>query len=162
MVETHLSVKKLQERFPTSIREVSTFRNEVTIEVAKKDVFQVCQFLFSDPELEYQYLTDLCGLDFYPKTPRFAVVYHLYSFKRNDRLRVKARLEEDESIPSVESIWKVANWFEREAYDLFGISFENHPDLRRLLLWEGYEGHPLRKDYPVEGPDFDKPFRPEV
>jgi len=162
MVETHLSVKKLQEKFPASILEVSTFRDEVTIEVTKKDLFEICQFLYADPELAYQYLTDLCGLDLHPQSPRFAVVYHLYSFKRNDRLRLKARLGENESIPSVESIWKVANWFEREAYDLFGIPFENHPDLRRLLLWEDFEGHPLRKDYPVEGPDFDKPFRPEV
>lgn len=162
MLETHLSVKKLREKFPASIPKVSTFRDEVTIEVAKKDLFEVCRFLYTDPELEYQYLTDLCGLDLHPQAPRFAVVYHLYSFKRNDRLRLKARLEENESIASVESIWKVANWFEREAYDLLGIRFENHPDLRRLLLWEGFEGHPLRKDYPVEGPDFDKPFQPEV
>jgi NADH-quinone oxidoreductase subunit C len=82
--------------------------------------------------------------------------------KSNQRLRVKTRVGEMESVPSVESIWKVANWYEREVYDLFGITFENHPDLRRIMLWDGYEGHPLRKDFPVEGPDFHKPFVPEV
>ncbi len=162
MAEPHLSVQKLKERLPASVLEVSTFRGEVTIEVEKKDLLEICRFLYEDSDLEYHYLTDLCGLDLHPQKPRFAVVYHLYSFKRNDRLRLKVRLGENEPIPSVESIWKVANWFEREAYDLLGIHFENHPDLRRLLLWDGFEGHPLRKDYPVEGPDFDKPFRPEV
>jgi len=77
-------------------------------------------------------------------------------------LRLKVKVGEGESVPSVETIWKAAIWLEREVYDLFGIPFENHPDLRRILLWDGYEGYPLRKDYPVEGPDFDKPFVPEV
>ena len=81
----------------------------------------------------------------------------------NQRLRVKAYLDgEPPRIESVAEIWPVANWYEREAYDLLGISFENHSDLRRIMLWDGYEGHPLRKDFPVEGPDFDKPFVPEV
>jgi NADH-quinone oxidoreductase subunit C len=107
-------------------------------------------------------LADLCGVDYFPQAPRFEVVYLLYSFKNNHRLRVKIKVGEGESVLSVESIWKAADWLEREAYDLFGISFANHPDLRRILLWDGYEGHPLRKDFPVEGPDFDKPFIPEV
>ena len=162
MAEINLTVKKLKEKFPTSILEVTTFRGEVTVTVSKGEIFEICKFLYSDPDLQYQFLTDLCGLDFFPETPRFEVVYLLYSMKNNQRLRVKTRVGEMESIPSVESIWKAANWYEREVYDLFGIPFENHPDLRRILLWDGYEGHPLRKDYPVEGPDFDKPFVPEV
>ena len=162
MAEINFTVKKLKERFVNSNLEVATFRGEVTVTVSKQEIFEICRFLHSDPDLQYHLLTDLCGLDFFPETPRFGVVYHLCSLKGNQRLRVKARVGETESIPSVESIWKVANWYEREAYDLFGIRFENHPDLRRILLWEGYEGHPLRKDYPAEGPDFDKPFVPEV
>lgn len=162
MIETNLAVKRLQEKFPNSILEVSPFRGEVSVTVPKREIFEICKFLHSDPDLQYHLLTDLCGLDFFPQTPRFGIVYLLYSLKNNQRLRVKTRVGELESISSVESIWKVANWYEREAYDLFGITFENHPDLRRIMLWDGYEGHPLRKDFPVEGPDFDKPFVPEV
>jgi len=162
MTEINLTVKKLKEKFLDSILEVTTFRGEVTVTVSKGEIFEICKFLHSDPDLQYNFLTDLCGLDFFPETPRFGIAYLLYSLKNNQRLRLKIRFEEMESIPSVESIWKVANWYEREAYDLFGIRFENHPDLRRILLWDGYEGHPLRKDYPTEGPDFDKSFVPEV
>jgi len=162
MTEINLTVKNLKEKFPNSILEATTFRGEVTVTVSTGEIFEICKFLYSDPDLRYHLLTDLCGLDFFPQTPRFGVVYLLYSVKNNQRLRVKTRVGEMESTPSVESIWKVANWYEREAYDLFGIRFENHPDLRRILLWDGFEGHPLRKDYPAEGPDFDKPFVPEV
>lgn len=162
MVETNTTVRKLSERFPSSVLEVKTFREEVTLTVPREEIFEICKYLYSDYDLQYRFLTDLCGVDFYPRTPRFEVVYLLYSMKNNQRLRVKAQVGEGESVRSVESIWKAANWLEREVFDLFGISFENHPDLRRILLWDGYEGHPLRKDFPVEGPDFDKPFVPEV
>jgi NADH-quinone oxidoreductase subunit C len=162
MTENNLTVRKLKEKFVNSILEVTTFRGEVTVTVPKGEIFEICKFLHSDEDLQYILLTDLCGLDFFPETPRFGVVYLLYSMRSNQRLRVKARVGEKESIPSVESIWKVANWYERETYDLFGIRFENHPGLKRILLWDGFEGHPLRKDYPAEGPDFDKPFVPEV
>ena len=162
MAETILAVEKLKEKFGASIREAKTFRGEVTVTVSGGDIYEICKFLYSDPDLQFQFLTDLCGVDFFPHTPRFEIVYLLYSMKRNVRLRLKVKVAEGESISSVESIWKAANWLEREVFDLFGIPFENHPDLRRILLWDGYEGHPLRKDYPVEGPDFDKPFVPEV
>ncbi len=162
MMEPRPAVKKLKEKFPQSVLDVTSFRDEITITVSKKEILEICRFLHSDPDLQYHLLTDLCGLDFYPETPRFGVVYHLCSLKSNERLRLKARVGEAEPIQSVESVWKVANWYEREVYDLFGVHFENHPDLRRILLWDGYDGHPLRKDYPAEGPDFDKPFVPEV
>ncbi len=162
MVENNLTVKKLREKFPSSILEVISFRGEVTIIVPKEEILSISKFLYTDPDLQYHLLTDLCGLDFFPQTPRFEVVYHLCSLKNNQRVRIRTKVGENESISSVESIWKVANWYEREAYDLFGILFENHPDLRRILLWDGFEGYPLRKDYPTEGPDFDKPFIPEV
>ena len=155
-------VEKLKEKFSASIEEVKTFRDEVTVTVSKRDISAICKFLFSDPELQFRFLTDLCGVDFFPQSPRFEVVYLLCSMKNSQRLRLKVKVGEGESVPSVEAIWKAANWLEREVYDLFGIPFENHPDLRRILLWDGYEGYPLRKDYPVEGPDFDKPFVPEV
>jgi NADH-quinone oxidoreductase subunit C len=162
MAEIESPVEKLKEKFSASIEEVKTFRGEVTITVSKRDISAICKFLFSDPELQFRFLTDLCGVDFFPQSPRFEVVYLLCSMKNSQRLRLKVKVGEGESVPSVETIWKAANWLEREVYDLFGIPFENHPDLRRILLWDGYEGYPLRKDYPVEGPDFDKPFVPEV
>jgi NADH-quinone oxidoreductase subunit C len=162
MTDTQTPVEKMKAKFPASISGVMAFRGEVTVTVAKQDLYEICKFLYSDPDLQYQFLTDLCGVDCLPETPRFEVVYLLYSMKDNQRLRLKAKVAEKESISSVESIWKAANWLEREVYDLFGIPFENHPDLKRILLWDGYEGHPLRKDYPVEGPDFGKPFVPEV
>jgi len=162
MIEIQLSIDRLKEKFAASIIDVRRFRGEVTVTVSKKDIYPICQFLFSDPEVQFQFLTDLCGVDFFPLTPRFEVVYLLYSIKNNLRLRLKAKVAEGESVPSVESIWKSANWLEREVYDLFGIPFANHPDLRRILLWDGYDGYPMRKDYPVEGPDFGKPFVPEV
>jgi NADH-quinone oxidoreductase subunit C len=162
MAEINMAVRKLQEKFPASILEVKTFREEVNVTVQKENIFEICKFLYSETDLQYQMLVDLCGVDFFPESPRFEVVYLLYSMKNKERLRLKAKVGENESILSVESIWKAANWLEREVYDLFGIHFVNHPDLRRILLWDGYEGHPLRKDFPVEGPDFDKPFVPEV
>jgi NADH-quinone oxidoreductase subunit C len=162
MAETHPAVKKLSEKFPSSMLEITSFRGEVNVTVPKNDLYEICRFLYADPDLQYHMLTDLCGVDYFPHTPRFEVVYLLHSFKLKGRLRLKIKVGEGESVTSVESIWKAANWLEREVYDLFGIPFENHPDLRRILLWDGYEGHPLRKDFPVEGPDFDKPFVPEV
>jgi NADH-quinone oxidoreductase subunit C len=162
MAQNNLTINKLKEKFPNFILGATTFRGEFTVTVPKEEILQICKFLHSDPDLQYHLLTDLCGLDLFPQIPRFEVVYHLCSIKNRQRLRLRAKVGEDESISSVESIWKVANWYEREVYDLFGISIENHSDLRRILLWDGFEGHPLRKDYPTEGPDFDKPFVPEV
>jgi NADH-quinone oxidoreductase subunit C len=162
MADIHPALKKLQEKFPGSLFEVKMFREETTVTVPKKEIVEICKLLYADPDLQYQFLTDLCGLDFFPERPRFEVVYLLTSLKTNQRLRLKVKVGEGESVSSVESVWKAANWLEREVYDLFGIPFEKHPDLRRILLWDGFEGHPLRKDFPVEGPDFDKPFVPEV
>ncbi len=162
MAEIKSSVEELKGKFGASIQEVRTFRDEVTVTVSKETLYEICRFLYTDPGLQFQFLTDLCGIDTLSETPRFEVVYLLYSMKNNERLRLKTKVHEGESVSSVESIWKAANWLEREVYDLFGIRFDNHPDLRRILLWDGFEGYPLRKDYPVEGPDFDKPFVPEV
>ena len=115
MTDRNITAKKLKEKFSASILGVKTLRDEVTVTVEKKDIFQICKFLHFDPDLQYHMLTDLCGVDLFPETPRFEVVYHLNSIKNNQRLRLKAKVGEKESISSVESIWKVANWYEREA-----------------------------------------------
>jgi NADH-quinone oxidoreductase subunit C len=135
MTETNLALKKLKEKFPNSTFEAKTFRNEVTVWVPKKDILEVCRFLHSDPDLQYHLLTDLCGVDLLPQTPRFEVVYLLCSMKNKERLRLKAKVENTNRFRAWESVWKVANWYEREAYDLLGIPFENHSDLRRIMMW---------------------------
>ncbi len=146
---------RLKQQFPQSVLDVATFRGEVTLEVRPEDIVEVCRFLRDDPELSFDYLTDLCGVDYYPREPRFQVVYHLCSLKTRLRLRLKVSLPGDSGrsprASSVFSVWKAADWLEREAFDMYGIIFEGHPDLRRILLTPEWEGHPLRKDYPLRG-----------
>lgn len=162
MVEANAFIDRVKGKFGASILRAETFRGETTLVVEKDRLVEVLEFLKHDQDLSYDYLTDICGVDYTPRKPRFEVVYHLCSTKYDRRLRVKVPLEEDDSVRSIESIWKAANWYERETYDMLGIRFENHPDLRRILTWEGFEGHPLRRDFPVKGKDFDKPFVPEL
>ena len=145
-------VSKLKARFPESILDVSSFRGEIMLLLRAGDILPVCRFLHDDPDLSFDYLTDLCGVDHYPQEPRFQVVYHLCAMKSRGRLRLKVSLPDGEPrIASVVSVWKAANWLEREAFDMFGITFMDHPDLRRILLTPDWEGHPLRKDYPLRG-----------
>jgi NADH/F420H2 dehydrogenase subunit C len=145
-------VSKVKLNFPLSILDVSTFRGEITLHLRAEDILPICRFLHDDPELSFDYLTDLCGVDDYPHEPRFQVVYHLCAMKTRRRLRLKVFLPEGvPRISSVVSVWKGADWLEREAFDMFGITFLGHPDLRRILLTPDWEGHPLRKDYPLRG-----------
>ncbi len=159
MAEREL-IKKVRERFPSQLIDSRVFRDEVTLIVQKEAVLEIMRYLHDD--LSFDLLTDLCGLDHLPHHPRFEVVYHLYSVARNDRVRVKAPLEEGATISSVSTVWEGANWFERETFDMLGIVFENHPNLKRILLWDDFEGHPLRKDFPTEGRDFDEPVLPDT
>ena len=133
-----------------------------TVVVDKAKIAEVLFFLRTDPDCAFDMLTDLFGVDNYKEKPRFEIIYFLNSLKNKIRLAVKVGLEEGEGIPTASGSWKAAEWFEREIYDMFGIRFEGHPDLRRILLDEEFEGHPLRKDFPLEGPDFDKPFVVEL
>ncbi len=126
--------------------------------VDKAKISEALFFLKSDPDCAFDMLTDLFGVDNYKEKPRFEVIYFLNSLQNKARLAVKVGLAEGESLPTASGIWRAAEWFEREIYDMFGIRFEGHPDLRRILLDDEFEGHPLRKDFPLEGPDFDKPF----
>ena len=140
-------VARLRARFGEAILESSTYlgQNYLVIDAARN--VEICGRL--KQEEQFNMLADLTAVD-YPKRPkRFEVSYQLYSFPRNERLRVKAPVAETEPIQSVISVWKGANWLEREAFDMFGIRFQGHPDLRRILLPEDWEGHPLRKDYGI-------------
>ncbi len=125
-------------------------RNELTLEIAPAKIVSVCGFLKYDRG--FVRLSTVTGVDWYPAEPRFEVVYHLHSVERNERLRLKCRLPgANPAIESVTSVWRGANWYERETFDLFGIDFPNHPNLRRIMMPDDWEGYPLRKDYPITG-----------
>ncbi len=146
--------ERLKERFPEEVLDVREFRGQVSVTVRKHRILEICRFLHDDPDLYLDYLVDLCGVDYLgKKEDRFEVVYHLYSIRHRHALRLKAEVpEKDARIDSVMPVWVGANWHERECFDLYGIVFAGHPDLRRVLLPEDWEGYPLRKDYPVKGP----------
>jgi NADH-quinone oxidoreductase subunit C len=144
-------VKKLKERFAGAISEPFEFLSQVAVRIAPESIVEVCMFLRDDENARFNYLSDLTCVH-YPmraETP-LEVVYNLFSIPRNERVRLKVGLAEGASIDSVTGVWPSANWMEREVYDLFGVSFNHHPDLRRILLPPDWEGHPLRKDYPLE------------
>ncbi|MDD2366505.1 MAG: NADH-quinone oxidoreductase subunit C [Desulfuromonadaceae bacterium] len=153
MAENNRAVLKLKEKFAASILDVVEFRGEVTVTVAKDAIIDILSFL--KLSLQYNQLTDLTAVDYLnKKTDRFMVVYQLLSIPNKDRLRIKTAVtESDCRIPTATQVWSTANWLEREVFDLFGIVFENHPDLRRILMTEDWVGYPLRKDYPLQGPD---------
>ncbi len=145
-------VDRVKQKFPESISEASVFRGETTLRVRSEDLLPLCRFLHDDPEMAFDFLTDLCGVDDLPREPRFQAVYHLCSTKTRLRLRLKAILPgKNPKIASVFPVWKAADWLEREAFDMFGIAFTGHPDLRRILLAPEWQGYPLRKDYPRRG-----------
>ena len=147
--EENLTVRKLRERFPEAILSAKSFRNEITVVVTPSEIVRVCRHLKEDPDLRYDFLSDLTAVDRLREHPRFEVVYHLYSLQFKRRVRLRVQVEEGEAVPSVTPVWGTADWHEREVYDMFGVGVEGHPDLRRILMPEAWEGHPLRKDYPV-------------
>ena len=144
--------QKLKEKFPSVNFEVSDYIDELTIKFDKKLVVEVCKFLKTDSELEFNWCSDVTAIDWATRKNRFTVIYNIFSMKHNFRLRLKADVDEsDGTIDSVSSVWKAANWQERETYDMYGIKFNNHPDLRRMYMPEEFEYHPLRKDVPLMG-----------
>ena len=158
--ESPVVFERVKEEFQDSIRDFPKEFGELTLVVSKDSVYEILEFLKTDADLSYDFLVDVTAVDYSLMEDvltkydyaRFMVVYHLYSYKTGDRLRVKAPVHEKElSIRSVTPLWKGAAWLEREAYDMFGITFENHPDLRRILMPDDFEGHPLCKDYPLRG-----------
>jgi NADH-quinone oxidoreductase subunit C len=153
MAENNRAVAKLKEQFAASVLDVKEFRGEITVTVKKDDILPVLRFL--KQSLQYNMLTDLTAVDYLGKRDeRFMVVYQLFSVSNKDRLRIKTPVAEaDGRIQSATQVWETANWLEREVFDLFGIIFENHPNLTRILMTPDWKGHPLRKDYPLQGPD---------
>jgi len=141
---------QIQARFSGTVRTATTRLGETTIEVEKDALLDVARFLRDDAEMQFVLLSDVTCVDYLPRQPRFAVVYHLLSLRQRQWLRLRVWVSEEQAeLPSVTGIWPGANWYEREVYDMFGISFMGHPDLRRILMPDDWEGHPLRKDYPL-------------
>jgi NADH-quinone oxidoreductase subunit C len=136
---------------PQSVSAAEVVRGELSVRVRREDIVRVLLVLRDDPRLSFNQLVDLCGVDYPDRPERFEVVYHLLSMSRNQRVRVKVTAAENTPVPSVTSLYPCANWFEREVWDLYGVFFSDHADLRRILTDYGFEGHPLRKDFPLTG-----------
>ncbi len=149
--EQNIAVQRLREAMPQAIESVGSFRDQVTVYLHKEHLVEACLFLRDTPGLEFDFMTDLTAVDYPARPRRFDVVIHLYSMTQNHLLRVKVSVAEGESCPTLVGVWKTSNWQERECFDMFGIVFAGHPDLRRILLPEDWEGYPLRKDYPLAG-----------
>lgn len=149
----------LKEEFGDAIESARSFAGDLTFQVRRDAIAQVSASLKN--RHRFTYLVDLCGADYPKREPRFDVVYQLHNFETNRRIRLKVATDEATPVPTVSGIWRVANWPEREVYDMFGVRFEGHPDMTRILLWEGFNGYPLRKDFPVEGIDTGSAIYPE-
>jgi NADH-quinone oxidoreductase subunit C len=153
------TVEKVRQKFPQAIVETVEFRDEQTIVLKPEDLVTVCSYLQKD--LRYNFLSSVTAVDWPERIPRFDVVYHLLSISNQCVLRLKVRVgqrrEEHPAVPTVVEVWPSANWYEREVYDLFGITFTGHPDLRRILMPMDWTTHPLRKDYPLTGFDLPEP-----
>lgn len=141
----------IADKLENEVRGTSVAYDELTIEARAEHVVKVLTFLRDDPECRFKSLMDVCGVDYPDRAKRFDVVYHMLSMKLNQRIRVKVQADEDTMVPSAVGVFKSAIWFEREAWDMYGIFFSGHPDLRRILTDYGFQGHPLRKDFPVSG-----------
>lgn len=151
-LKNHPAVARLLGWNPSVVQDVKFDRDEMTIYVERGAIREACALLKEDPACPFNFLSDVTCVDWLPNEPRFEVIYHLLSIPKKERVRLKVRL--DSGSPVVESLtplWPGANYFEREVFDLFGVRFTGHPYLRRILMPEDWEGHPLRKDYPVEG-----------
>jgi NADH-quinone oxidoreductase subunit C len=146
-MEESALIQSLRAKAPKDIIGVHSYRGDDTILVRRESIVPIMKLLRE--EFKFEMLADLTAVDYLGQEPRFEVVYHLNSLERNVRLRVKIPVQEGEDVDTMTVLWPIANWLEREVWDMFGIKFKGHPDLRRLLMYEEFEGHPLRKDYPI-------------
>jgi NADH-quinone oxidoreductase subunit C len=151
-VERSVIAERLREWDPEAVTEVIEFREELTIVVPREHLRRAADFLSGESGLEFRFLSDISPVDRFPSEPRFELNYHLLSISKRQRVRLRVRVPGANAVvDSVTPVWPTANWHEREAYDLFGVRFEGHPDLQRILMPDDWEGYPLRKDFPVEG-----------
>jgi NADH-quinone oxidoreductase subunit C len=147
---------RIRAAFPQAISAQNRFRDETSLSIQPGSIREVCEFCKST--LGFNYLIDVSSVDHFGEEPRYEVVYELYSMRDAVHLRLKTTVSEDDArIPSVADLWPTADWHEREAYDMMGITFTGHPDLRRILMWDGYPFHPLRKDFPLQGKPSEMP-----
>lgn len=144
-------IDKIKSQFGDRVLDSHSFRDDQTVTVKKGCLLELALFLRDNPDLLFNFLMDITAVDYHKRKPvRFEVVYHFFSLKHNHRVRVKTAVGEDDCIvDSLHALWKTTNWYEREIWDMYGIKFRGHPDLRRILLYEEFKGHPLRKDYPI-------------
>jgi len=151
------SANKIKAKFGDIVAEPTEFRGEISLKISDAEkIFEVCNF--AKRQLGFDYLVDISSMDNYGDDPRWTVIYHLRSLTDNVELRLKTDVSEEKSeLPSVLGVWRTSNWHEREIYDMMGIRFSGHPDLRRILMWEGYPYFPLRKDFPLAGKPTDLP-----
>jgi NADH-quinone oxidoreductase subunit C len=138
-------------RLREAVIETRIDRDELMVTVAASEIARVLAFLRDDPQCLFKVLVDICGVDYPERPQRFEVVYNLLSMRQNQRIRVKVLTDEDTPVPSATRVFSAANWYERECWDLFGVMFADHPDLRRILTDYGFDGHPMRKDFPLTG-----------
>jgi NADH-quinone oxidoreductase subunit C len=145
-------IQTLRSRFPEAILDSHSHAGDDTVVIRPEALRAVAAFLHDDPEVGFEILMDVTAVDYYRRKPRFEVVYHFLCHRRNQRLRIKVPVAgKDPRVATLQDLWISANWMEREVWDMFGIRFEGHPDLRRILLPEEFAAHPLRKDYPLQG-----------
>lgn len=148
------AIEAIRARF--TVTRLPEFRNETTLVVRREDIKELARFC--KEHLGFTYLLDISGVDNFGEEPRFEMVYELYHFERGDHLRLKFTVSEEAlEVPTVSDVWRTANWHEREVYDMMGIKFSGHPDLRRILMWDGYPYFPLRKDFPLAGKPSEMP-----
>jgi len=152
-------VGALREALPEAIEQARTLAGDLTLSVRREAIAEVAAALKRDHG--FTYLIDICGADYPKRTPRFEVVYHLHRFPDHRRVRLRVGTDEATAVPTLTAVFRAANWPEREVWDMYGVRFAGHPDMTRILTWEGFNGHPLRKDFPVEGIDTGAAIYPE-
>jgi len=144
------TLKAIKEKFGDAVLDAGLDKGDLVAIVAPGMIHEIIAFLRDSPELDFKMLIDLFGVDYMPRVPRFEVVYHLHCLGRNERIRLRVPLDEKKcEVDTITDLYPVANWLEREAWDMFGVVFKGHPNLKRLLMYEPFKGHPLRRDYPI-------------